>query len=232
MFTESAEFYDAIYSFRDYEAQARKLTEWIEARSPEAKTILDVACGPHEHALHLVSRFELDGVDLNPVFLEKAKTKNPDGRYEVGDMRDFDLDQTYDVVTCLFSSIAYMQTNEELASAVACLKKHTKTGGLIILEPWITPDAVVADSVNMTTYEGEDLAICRMNRLNVEDRTAVLHFNYLIGRPSGVETFAEIHKTTLFTHEEMMAGFAASNLVPAYDPEGLMGRGLYIARVE
>lgn len=159
MFTESAEFYDAIYSFRDYPAQAKKLTELVEARLPEAKTMLDVACGPHEHALHLKTRFELDGVDLNPVFIEKARTKNLDGRYEVADMRDFDLGRTYDVVTCLFSSIGYMQGDEELASAIAMLKKHTRPGGFIFVEPWLRPDDVWPDHVNLTKYEGDELII-------------------------------------------------------------------------
>ena len=232
MFTTSAEFYDAINSFRDYEAQSRKLTELVEARFPEAHTMLDVACGPHEHALHLVPRFEIDGVDLNPVFIEKARTKNPAGRYEVADMRNFDMGRTYDVVTCLFSSIAYMQSDEDLAVAIAMYKKHTVKGGLIFVEPWLTPDSVAENHVGMTTYEGDALAICRMNTLKVEGRKCVLDFDYMIGRPTGIETFKEVHTTTLFTHDEMMVGFAANNLVPAYDPEGFIGRGLYIARVE
>ena len=71
-----------------------------------------------------------------------------------------------------------------------------------------------------------------MNMLQVEGRKCVLNFDYMIGRPAGIETFKEVHTTTLFTHDEMMAGFAANNLVPAYDPQGFIGRGLYIARVE
>jgi ubiquinone/menaquinone biosynthesis C-methylase UbiE len=46
MFTQSAEFYDAIYHFKDYRAEAERLHALIQThvRRP-ARTLLDVACG-------------------------------------------------------------------------------------------------------------------------------------------------------------------------------------------
>jgi hypothetical protein len=42
MFTKSARFYDAIYSWKDYEDEARKVVALISARNPAARTLLDV----------------------------------------------------------------------------------------------------------------------------------------------------------------------------------------------
>ena len=40
-------------------------------------------------------------------------------------MIDFDLDRAFDVVTCLFSAIAYVRTAENLFRAVARLAAHS-----------------------------------------------------------------------------------------------------------
>jgi len=43
MFTQSAAFYDLIYSWKNYRQEVDRLLVIIRARVPEAKTILDVA---------------------------------------------------------------------------------------------------------------------------------------------------------------------------------------------
>ena len=55
-------------------------------------------------------------------------------------------------------------------------------------------------------------------------------FQYLVGTPERVEHFTERHDLGLFTREEQLAAFRAAGLEVEHDVEGLMGRGLYIAR--
>src|ERR1043165_2988919 len=100
MFTHTAEFYDALYSFKDYCAESARLRDLIARERPGAKTILDIACGTAEHARHLSGDFRVDGIDLEPRFIDIARKKNPSGHYEVADMRRFDLGRRYDVVQC------------------------------------------------------------------------------------------------------------------------------------
>ena len=45
MFTESAEFYDAIYSFKDYVSEANQIAALLRSVRAGAVTVLDVACG-------------------------------------------------------------------------------------------------------------------------------------------------------------------------------------------
>ena len=46
VFTESAEFYDAIYfTFKDYAGEAKDIADMIRAEHTRARTVLDVACG-------------------------------------------------------------------------------------------------------------------------------------------------------------------------------------------
>lgn len=80
MFNESAELYDLIYgSFKNYATETADLVALIRAQHPNAKTILDVACGTGEHARLLTEQFgyEVDGLDLNPSFVRIARGKLP-----------------------------------------------------------------------------------------------------------------------------------------------------------
>ena len=56
-------------------------------------------------------------------------------------MTGFDLGTTYDAVTCLFGAIGYVRTVDRMNRAVACMARHVKPGGVLIVDPWITPDA-------------------------------------------------------------------------------------------
>ena len=61
-------------------------------------------------------------------------------------------------------------------------------------------------------------------------RLATIDFHYLVGTPAGVQQFNELHELALFTDDEYQAAFQEAGLTAEHDPEGLIGRGLYIAR--
>ncbi|HJU27908.1 MAG TPA: hypothetical protein VJ718_01995 [Candidatus Binataceae bacterium] len=48
-FIQSAELYDAVYSFKNYAREAERLRAVIDATARGARTLLDVACGAGEH---------------------------------------------------------------------------------------------------------------------------------------------------------------------------------------
>jgi trans-aconitate methyltransferase len=98
VFSVTAEIYDAIYAFKDYAGETLKIRQLVARERPGAKTLLDVACGTGEHARLLTTEFDVDGIDLEPKFVESARAKNPAGRFSVGDMRSFQLGKRYDVV--------------------------------------------------------------------------------------------------------------------------------------
>ena len=49
IFERSAHIYDAYYRFLDYPAASRQLYALIQQLNPNAKTLLDVACGTGKH---------------------------------------------------------------------------------------------------------------------------------------------------------------------------------------
>ena len=228
-YTSRPELYDLEYSFKDYAAEAAMLERIIRQRSPDATTLLDVACGTGKHLEHLRTRFRCEGLDLDGGLLEVARRRVPDVPLHRGDMRDFDLGRRFDVVTCLFSAIGFVGGPEGLAAAAASLARHLEPGGVALVEPWITPDAWMPNRPHLLTYEEPGLALARATLSGVRDeRVSTTEMHYLVATPAGIEHFVEHHDPYLFTTDEMRAAFEAAGLLVGYDAEGLTGRGLWL----
>ena len=233
MFTESAELYDLIYSrFKDYPAETYQLAELLGKVHARCRTILDVACGTGEHAYLLATHhgFEVDGLDLDPAFVRIARAKHPSGRFYEADMADFDLGRHYDAVLCLFSSIGYLRTLAQVRRALECFRKHIADDGVVIVEPWFTPDAMQPGYTNTRTVETQGLRIVRVSHTELDGRLSRLRFDYEIEGPDGSRRASEVHELGLFTTDEMLRSFEAVGLVAEYDSRGLYGRGLYVAK--
>ena len=228
MFGRSADLYDALYSWKDYDDEVRRITRLVDELSPGAKTFLDVACGTGKHLELLRDRFQVEGVDLDPQLLAIAAGRNPGVPLHEGDMISFDLGRTFDVVVCLFSSIGYVETPQNLSTACASLSKHVAPGGILLLEPWLTPDGYEEGHIGFLTVDEPELKIARINTSRREGDVSVLDFSYLVGTPAGIEHFTEDHRLGLFTHEQYRKALTAAGLELQKDGD-LMGRGLYVA---
>jgi len=230
MFLESPELYDAIYHFKNYGRECELLRAIIQVAAPGARTVLDVACGTGEHAKFLKEKYAVDGIDLNEAYLRAARIKNPAGKYTRADMTDFDLETTYDAVTCLFSAIGYVRTVDRMNRAIGCMARHVKPGGVLIVEPWLTPETWVPGVNHIHAGEIGTDKVCRMSLSGREGNLSVLLLHYLRGTPDTIEHYSERLELGLFSAEEMTRGFESAGMHVRYDSEGLMGRGLYIAR--
>ena len=234
MFSASAELYDLIYSrFKDYPAETTGLAAAIRRLHPRAQTVLDVGCGTGEHARLLSEEhgFDVDGLDLDPAFVRIARRKLPRGSVYQADMTSFELPRRYDVILCLFSSIGYVRTLENVRRTLHRFREHLADGGIALVEPWFPPGVVKPGGVSIKIAETESISVARMSHLDVEDRLTRLRFEYLIGRPAGIEHAVEIHELGLFTTEELLECFRHAGLQATYDPKGPYDRGLFLARV-
>ena len=232
MYTRLAELYDVIYAKKDYAGEARMLHGVIDrcARTPrvERRTLLDVACGTGVHLSHLREWYDVEGIELSPWMLNVARGRLPDAPLHQYDMRHFDLGRRFDAVTCLFSAIGYARTVSELRRAIATMARHVLPGGLVIVEPWLTPDRFIDGRRHVVLAEGNGLEIARVVVCRRAGDASVLEMHHMVASESGVERFFERHEMQLFTHEQYLAAFTAAGLVVVFDAEGLTGRGLYV----
>jgi SAM-dependent methyltransferase len=233
MFSASADLYDLIYAqFKDYVAETKRLADTIRSAHPEARSVLDVACGTGEHARLLADThaFEVDALDLDPAFVRIAQGKLVRGSVFQADMTSFSLLRSYDVILCLFSSIGYVRTLDNVTRTLDAFRRHLAPGGLVIVEPWFPPGFLESGRTIASSAAANGVSVCRVGHTQVDGRISRIRFEYLIGRPTGIEHASEVHELGLFTKEEMLACFHAAGLSADYDAAGVSDRGLYVSR--
>jgi SAM-dependent methyltransferase len=104
--------------------------------------VLELACGTGRLALPLVAAgtkvredFSLVGLDISRSFLQRAEEKLAETphrdqvRFVEGDIRDFDLGETFDLIVIGFNSLAYIHTIEDHLAHLASVRRHLTPGG-------------------------------------------------------------------------------------------------------
>ncbi len=230
MYTKSENYYDAIYEpMKDYSKESRQLRQLIKRhKKSKGNALLDVACGTGQHLPFLRKSFKVQGLDADAKMLAIARKRNPGIRFHRANMVNFELSEKFDVITCLFSSIGYVKTLSRLRNAIRSMVKHLKPGGVLIVEPWLTPQAFKRGHVGAVFVNQPKLKIARINIVKLQGRVSTMTFHYLIGTPKGIRYFKEPHTLGLFTSDECLAALRDCGLKVAYYSKGPMGRGLYV----
>jgi ubiquinone/menaquinone biosynthesis C-methylase UbiE len=230
-FDKSADYYDMIYDAldKDYRKEAKRIHQLIRIhKKSKGKALLDVACGTGRHIQSMWKYYSCEGLDIQPKLLAIARKRNPRTVLHRGNMLTFNLHKQFDAITCLFSAIGYMKTIRELNRAIKNMACHLNAGGVLIVEPWLTPESIIPGHIGAVFVNQPKLKLVRMNIVVVKGRLSTFEFHYLLGTPEGVEHFTELNEFGLFTHNEYLAAFRSAGLKVTYDRKGLIGRGLYI----
>lgn len=231
MFSKSAQYYDDIYASigKDYSAEVDKVNEFIRRyKRSDGKALLDVACGTGIHAGLLNKYFKVEGLDLDAKMLSAARKNYPKIRFTQNNMMNFKLGRQFDVIACLFSSIGYVKTKSNLNKAIKNMADHLFSGGVLLIEPWFTPEQWNPGRIFTLHVNKPDLKIVRMSHSGQRGKVAVLEFQYLFGTPKGIAHETELHELGLFSHEEYLNAFKTAGLKVIHNKKGLDGRGLYI----
>jgi len=229
MYTQLANYYDEIYHFKDYQKEAEKIGTLIQQhKRSSGNHLLDVACGTGNHIAYLNRHYIVEGLDFSPEMLRMARKKHPEVVFHRGDMTSFKLVNRFDVITCLFSAIGHVKTKARMRRAVGNMANHLRPGGLMILEPWITPANFRRGLIGWDFVDKPNLKIARINISKVRGPVSAFEYHYLIGTPGKVQYVVDNVSQGLWTHEEHLEAFRDAGLEVSFDSEGLMGRGLYL----
>ncbi|MBY9011633.1 MAG: class I SAM-dependent methyltransferase [Candidatus Lokiarchaeota archaeon] len=231
MYKELAKYYDSIYHWKDYKTEVTAIKELIEKnKKSDGNNLLDVGCGTGMHVKYFKDDYSCTGIDINNEMVEVAKSKVSDVSFEQGDMIDFSLKSRFDVILCLFSSIGYVKTYSNLEKTIINFSNHLKKGGVLIIEPWFTKSVFWGGVPEMTTYDGDDVKIARLNTTKVEGDLSIMEMHYLIAEKNeDIKHFVDIHELGLFEHDKTLDFMEQANFKADYLKDGLMkDRGLFI----
>ncbi|MEU3793614.1 class I SAM-dependent methyltransferase [Streptomyces fructofermentans] len=228
-----AEIYEILHQARgkDYRAEAATVAGHVRARSPRAATLLDVACGTGAHLREFAGLFdEVEGLELSDAMLAAARAAVPAAVVHGGDMRELALGRSYDVITCMFGSIAYLKDTSELTSTLRSFAEHLTPGGVVAVDPWWFLETSVEHHVSGDTVTVGRRTMTRVSYTEREERTSHMTVHYVVAEPGGgVRHFAERHDLTLFTRAEYEEAFAKAGLRVAHIDGIQSGRGLFVA---
>ncbi|WP_413207375.1 class I SAM-dependent DNA methyltransferase [Rhodospirillum sp. A1_3_36] len=233
MFSASVDLYDDIYLDKDYRSEARLVTKILRQAAPGSERLLDVGCGTGEHIRHLVGYgFEIDGVDIDGSLLALARAKNPDCRFYRAGMTEFQIPLRYDAILCMFSAVGYVRTADKLRITLANFRSHLTLAGIVILEPWVTPDQAPSGKTTKSIIGTGGKRIRRSCTFKVDNGMSVINMKYEVDEGGQVRSFSEEHRLGLFSREEMHAAFADLGFRTRYlPPSPLLSRGLYLGQI-
>jgi len=163
IFSNYAKYYDLLNQGKDYQKEVEYIHSIIQEYKSNAKSILDLGCGTGLHAISFAKYgYNIHGVDQSEKMIALANErlynkpelkKNP--QFAVGDIRNIDIDKSFDVIVSLFHVMSYQTTNEDLKNSISSVANHSKTGSLFIFDCWYGP-AVLTDKPYKRTKIFED----------------------------------------------------------------------------
>jgi SAM-dependent methyltransferase len=135
-----AEFYDQfMLRLVNYSAWVSYILKIFDKYQVPVQTILDLACGTGIPSLLFARRgYQIIGVDRSQPMLEifGQKITNPDYKIQLinSDIRNFAVPRKVDAAVCLYDSINYLLTEQDLHQCFQCVAQSLKPGGIFAFD--------------------------------------------------------------------------------------------------
>ena len=137
LYEKYARYYDLFYERKGYPKEASFIDKILKRH--KCRKIIDVGCGTGKHAILLAKKgYAILGVDVSKEMLkiarENAERENVQVDFRTADMRRLNFRTKFDAVLCLYETILYNTTNEEIFSTIKSFNRTLRKGGILIIE--------------------------------------------------------------------------------------------------
>ncbi|MHA1638329.1 MAG: class I SAM-dependent DNA methyltransferase [Candidatus Thorarchaeota archaeon] len=229
-YTVLAKYYDLLYAHKDYKSEVENIRQVIEKHKISSGfSLLDVACGTGKHIEILKEHYTVTGLDLSEDMLEVARRNNSDVAFIQSDMTRMSLGMQFDVITCLFGSINYIQTHEDLSRTFKVFSDHLNQGGIVVFEPMFTEDNLYLGNLGFTTVDRDDVKLARMNLVRREGDLVLLDFHFLVGTSEGIHYYREPSPMSVFSHNTLVTIMEDNGFHVEHEKaESMKSAGLFI----
>jgi len=232
-FANIAAYYDELYvKPEQYQREAARASTLIETYKLSGGTdLLDLACGTGGHIPYWRDLYIVTGLDLSPAMLDRAIHRFPDVEFHLGNMVDFVLGRSFDALVCLYGSIGFVRTLENLNNAVSNFAAHLKCGGVLCLTPWSTQEEFEPKIV-VDVVKHANVHISRMENVKRKAPGLVeVDFHHLVGQDDTVTYHTQSIEVGLFSRQQYLDALYSAQLELMEYYEGSdMPMGLFVAR--
>ena len=226
-------YYDALYvNDKEYSLEAAKVKELLAKHGvPSPADLLVLACGTGGHIPYFKDQYRVSGLDLSEDMLALARKKFPELEFHFGNLIDFELETDFDAMICLYGSIGFVKTVDNLRAAMKRITAQLRPGGLALITPWGTvedfKDITVVDAIDKP-----DLKIARMEQVRLKEPKIVeVAFHHLLGENNEVTYHKQSMEIGLFSRQEYLSAMSDAGLkvVEEYTGSDVRG-GAYIGK--
>ncbi|WP_024334779.1 class I SAM-dependent DNA methyltransferase [Desulfotignum balticum] len=226
-------YYDALYvNDREYAAEAAKVKELLTKHGvPPRADLLVLACGTGGHIPFFKDDYHVSGLDLSEDMLALARKNFPGLRFHYGNLINFELETDFDAMICLYGSIGFVKTVDNLRSSMKHIVAHLRPDGLVLITPWSTVEEF-QDIIVVDTTDKPDLKIARMEHVRLKKPKIVeVTFHHLLGINNEVTYHKQSMEIGLFSRQEYLSAMTDAGLkvVEEYTGTDVRG-GAYIGK--
>lgn len=197
-FTRLAPYYDALMWDIDYQGWVSYILQICNRLSLSPNKILDLACGTGTCCIILAKKgYEVLGIDGSREMLKVAESKaEAEGvtvDFALKDMRNFNLGEEADLVTCLFDSINYILEEKELLDCFKSVNSVLTRGGSFIFD--MNTDYGLSTFWNGSTIVRDEKGVFSIwrNSYSSETKVARLDLTLFVTDESSYRRIDEVH---------------------------------------
>lgn len=206
MYKNFSKVYDKFMEICDYNEWVSLLENYIKDYNQSGNKILDLGCGTGETLVRLSEKYQCSGLDLSEGMLKKAKIKLKGKNVPLflGDMREFDTNEKYDVIYSFFDTVNHLTSLEDLNDLFNSVKNSLKENGIYIFDvvdrefmEKMFPNDIYADS-------RKDFAMIWEHFYDEEENLDQIEASYFIKNKNGAyDRLNEFYEKRIFTHKEI-----------------------------
>ena len=226
-FETIADYYDALYvNEKEYSSEAAAVKKLLTKHgAPEQADLLVLACGTGGHIPYFKDDYRVSGLDLSEDMLALARKKFPDLRFHSGNLIDFTLEKDFDAIICLYGSIGFVKTIDNLRASMNRIAAHLRPDGLALITPWSTAedfkDILVVDAVDRPDWK-----IARMEQVRLKEPKMIeVTFHHLLGKDNDVTYHKQSMEIGLFSRQEYLSAMTDAGLQVVEEYAGVDVRG-------
>ena len=219
-----AELYDLFYAEKPYAEEVAFVHKCIQKYHPTSRRILELACGTGTHSLLLEKHgYQIIATDYSSDMLacarEKAQKVNSCVEFRQQDMRTLDVpERPFDIIICLFDSIGYVATNENISHVLCSVHDHLAPGGLFIFEFWHAGAMLRGyDPVRVRRFKTSVGEIERISETRIDYKEQLCHVLYTVNEMNSngrYQTLQEMQINRFFLVQEMDFFLTQAGLTP------------------
>jgi SAM-dependent methyltransferase len=127
-----AKFYDEVIGH--YEDNQKIISDVIAKYNSKTEKILELGCGTGGNLETFAKKFSVYGIDNSDNMLEISKQKIPEGKFFNMDISDFQLNEKFDLIFCVYDTINHLLSLDKWTSLFRSSYEHLNENGILLFD--------------------------------------------------------------------------------------------------